>query len=100
MFAYTHTQCLPCNCTPQVFLNYRRQSTEGWNVHNVLLDFGGGLLSLVQVGGVASGAEAMGGRWELCGSGQQHGTVSTPPAGSKPHLNPNPNPTIRLLCSC
>ena len=41
---------LPCCHTLQVFLNYRRQSTEGWNVHNVLLDFGGGLLSLVQVG--------------------------------------------------
>ncbi|EFN52603.1 hypothetical protein CHLNCDRAFT_36764 [Chlorella variabilis] len=34
---------------PQVWLNYRRQSTVGWNIHNVLLDFGGGLLSLVQL---------------------------------------------------
>jgi cystinosin len=32
-----------------VWLNYRRQSTEGWNMHNVLLDFGGGALSLVQL---------------------------------------------------
>ncbi|PSC71717.1 Lysosomal Cystine Transporter (LCT) Family [Micractinium conductrix] len=33
---------------PQVVLNCRRQSTAGWNFYNVLLDFGGGLLSLVQ----------------------------------------------------
>jgi hypothetical protein len=60
---------LPCCHTLQVFLNYRRQSTEGWNVHNVLLDFGGGLLSLVQVGGWAGGWVA-----EQCGyvrAGQQ-----------------------------
>jgi len=34
---------------PQVILNYQRKSTIGWNVHNVLLDFAGGLLSLVQL---------------------------------------------------
>ncbi|KAL4420545.1 hypothetical protein ABPG75_010201 [Micractinium tetrahymenae] len=33
---------------PQVHLNYKRQSTEGWNIHNILLDFGGGMLSLAQ----------------------------------------------------
>jgi len=33
---------------PQVVLNCQRQSTEGWNVWNVLLDFEGGVLSLVQ----------------------------------------------------
>jgi cystinosin len=34
---------------PQVILNYERKSTIGWNVYNVLLDFAGGLLSLVQL---------------------------------------------------
>lgn len=29
-------------------LNYRRKSTEGWNIHNIVLDFSGGMLSLAQ----------------------------------------------------
>jgi cystinosin len=33
---------------PQVVLNCQRQSTKGWNVWNVLLDFEGGSLSLIQ----------------------------------------------------
>ncbi|KAL4436346.1 hypothetical protein ABPG77_009908 [Micractinium sp. CCAP 211/92] len=33
---------------PQVHLNYSRKSTEGWNIHNIMLDFGGGMLSLAQ----------------------------------------------------
>jgi cystinosin len=38
-----------CKYTPQVFLNCKRRSTEGWNVWNVLLDFTGGTLSLLQL---------------------------------------------------
>ncbi len=34
---------------PQVLLNYRRKSTMGWNVWNVLLDITGGILSLLQL---------------------------------------------------
>lgn len=34
---------------PQVWLNYRRQSTEGWSISNVLLDFLGGALSIAQL---------------------------------------------------
>jgi len=34
---------------PQVVLNCRRRSTEGWNIANVLLDLEGGALSLVQL---------------------------------------------------
>lgn len=30
-------------------MNYRRQSTEGWSIGNVLLDFTGGLLSMLQM---------------------------------------------------
>ena len=33
---------------PQVFINIRRKSTAGWSIHNVMLDFTGGLLSVAQ----------------------------------------------------
>ena len=33
---------------PQVISNYRRKSTIGWNIHNMLLDFTGGLFSFGQ----------------------------------------------------
>ena len=33
---------------PQLYLNYQRQSTIGWNIWNVLLDFTGGFLSVTQ----------------------------------------------------
>jgi len=33
---------------PQAFLNWRRQSTVGWSIENILLDFTGGSLSLAQ----------------------------------------------------
>eukprot|EP01059_Diplonema_ambulator_P029291 TRINITY_DN48616_c0_g1_i1.p1 TRINITY_DN48616_c0_g1~~TRINITY_DN48616_c0_g1_i1.p1 ORF type:complete len:361 (+),score=78.28 TRINITY_DN48616_c0_g1_i1:52-1083(+) len=35
--------------TPQVYLNYKRKSTSGWNIYNILLDFTGGLLSTTQL---------------------------------------------------
>eukprot|EP01119_Soliformovum_irregulare_P022585 TRINITY_DN7766_c0_g1_i2.p1 TRINITY_DN7766_c0_g1~~TRINITY_DN7766_c0_g1_i2.p1 ORF type:complete len:214 (+),score=28.46 TRINITY_DN7766_c0_g1_i2:52-693(+) len=34
---------------PQVYLNFKRKSTVGWNIWNVLLDFTGGLLSVGQL---------------------------------------------------
>jgi cystinosin len=34
---------------PQALRNYRRQSTSGWNVWNVLLDFSGGAFSMLQL---------------------------------------------------
>lgn len=34
---------------PQALLNYRRKSTEGWSIGNVLLDLSGGVLSLAQL---------------------------------------------------
>eukprot|EP00540_Astrosyne_radiata_P017851 CAMPEP_0116860798 /NCGR_PEP_ID=MMETSP0418-20121206/22631_1 /TAXON_ID=1158023 /ORGANISM="Astrosyne radiata, Strain 13vi08-1A" /LENGTH=354 /DNA_ID=CAMNT_0004495277 /DNA_START=248 /DNA_END=1316 /DNA_ORIENTATION=- len=34
---------------PQVLLNYRRKSTSGWSIWNILLDFSGGLLSNFQL---------------------------------------------------
>lgn len=33
----------------QAYMNYRRQSTEGWSIGNVLLDFTGGVLSILQM---------------------------------------------------
>jgi len=34
---------------PQVWMNYQRKSTDGWSISNVLLDFSGGLLSVMQL---------------------------------------------------
>ncbi|KAF9981547.1 hypothetical protein BGZ65_003816 [Modicella reniformis] len=34
---------------PQVYLNYSTQSTVGWSIHNILLDFTGGTLSVAQL---------------------------------------------------
>lgn len=34
---------------PQVFANFKRQSTIGWSITQQLLDFSGGILSLLQL---------------------------------------------------
>ena len=34
---------------PQAILNYRRRSTVGWSIENILLDFTGGTLSMLQM---------------------------------------------------
>ncbi|KAF2074737.1 hypothetical protein CYY_003969 [Polysphondylium violaceum] len=34
---------------PQAFMNFKRKSTVGWSIGNVLLDFTGGVLSLLQM---------------------------------------------------
>ncbi|XP_062509408.1 cystinosin-like [Corticium candelabrum] len=34
---------------PQAFMNYRRKSTEGWSIGNILLDFTGGVFSVLQM---------------------------------------------------
>ncbi|KAJ1977205.1 hypothetical protein H4R34_003674 [Dimargaris verticillata] len=34
---------------PQVYINYKAQSTVGWSIHNILLDFTGGTLSMMQL---------------------------------------------------
>ncbi|XP_063147161.1 cystinosin [Candoia aspera] len=34
---------------PQAYMNFRRKSTEGWSIGNVLLDFTGGAFSLMQM---------------------------------------------------
>ncbi|KAJ6258807.1 hypothetical protein Dda_6861 [Drechslerella dactyloides] len=45
---------------PQIYTNYKNKSTQGFSIHQILLDFGGGLLSLVQLGIDA----ALEGSWE------------------------------------
>lgn len=35
---------------PQLMYNTRNRSTKGWDISQILLDFSGGLLSLVQLG--------------------------------------------------
>lgn len=34
---------------PQAWANYRRQSTRGWSIDQILLDFVGGVLSIAQL---------------------------------------------------
>ncbi|KAI8986974.1 PQ loop repeat-domain-containing protein [Pilobolus umbonatus] len=34
---------------PQAYLNFRRKSTVGWSIQNILLDFTGGVLSIIQL---------------------------------------------------
>lgn len=34
---------------PQAVYNYRRKSTSGWSIGNILLDFTGGMLSMLQM---------------------------------------------------
>lgn len=34
---------------PQAVMNYRRKSTVGWSIGNILLDFTGGMLSMLQM---------------------------------------------------
>ncbi len=34
---------------PQVWINYKRQSTDGWSIEQILLDMSGGILSIVQL---------------------------------------------------
>lgn len=50
---------------PQALKNFSRKSTEGWSIANVLLDFTGGLLSLIQI--FVDGANS--GNWNVFGKG-------------------------------
>ncbi|KAJ2787354.1 hypothetical protein GGI15_000779 [Coemansia interrupta] len=71
--AYTLVYCLSfvklaCSLVkyvPQVWLNYRRQSTSGWSIHNIILDFAGGTLSFAQL---LLDAVRMGGAGEVAGN--------------------------------
>ena len=34
---------------PQAYFNYKRKSTQGWSIGQILFDFAGGILSLAQL---------------------------------------------------
>ncbi|XP_068599219.1 cystinosin isoform X2 [Brachionichthys hirsutus] len=48
-FSYIKLAVTLIKYVPQAYMNYRRQSTEGWSIGNVLLDFTGGSLSILQM---------------------------------------------------
>lgn len=48
-FSYVKLAVTLIKYIPQAWMNYRRQSTVGWSIGNVLLDFTGGILSIAQM---------------------------------------------------
>jgi hypothetical protein len=46
---YIKLVCTVVKYCPQVLLNYKLQSTVGWSITQILLDFAGGILSLLQL---------------------------------------------------
>ncbi|XP_013403521.1 cystinosin [Lingula anatina] len=48
-FSYIKLAITLIKYVPQAYMNFRRKSTEGWSIGNVLLDFTGGTLSLLQM---------------------------------------------------
>ncbi|XP_028258912.1 cystinosin [Parambassis ranga] len=48
-FSYIKLAVTLIKYVPQAYMNYRRQSTVGWSIGNVLLDFTGGILSILQM---------------------------------------------------
>ncbi|KAI6184376.1 Cystinosin [Aphelenchoides bicaudatus] len=49
MLSYVKMAVTLSKYTPQVLLNYRRKSTVGWSIGNILLDFTGGSMEIVQM---------------------------------------------------
>ncbi|KAJ5911883.1 uncharacterized protein N7473_001186 [Penicillium subrubescens] len=48
-FSYDKLVITTVKYVPQAWLNYRRQSTVGWNIWTIILDLIGGILSLLQL---------------------------------------------------
>jgi cystinosin len=48
-FSYVKLAITMIKYVPQAWMNYRRKSTDGWSIGNILLDFTGGLLSVLQM---------------------------------------------------
>ena len=48
-FSYVKLAITIIKCCPQAWMNYKRKSTEGWSIGNILMDFTGGLFSLIQM---------------------------------------------------
>ena len=47
MMGYAKAAITFVKYVPQVYLNWKRQSCEGWSIENVCLDFAGGSLSFL-----------------------------------------------------
>ncbi|KAJ0032670.1 hypothetical protein NQD34_002751 [Periophthalmus magnuspinnatus] len=48
-FSYIKLAVTLVKYMPQAYMNYQRKSTVGWSIGNVLLDFTGGVLSILQM---------------------------------------------------
>lgn len=48
-FSYVKLAITIIKYCPQAYMNHKRKSTEGWSIGNILLDFTGGVLSLIQM---------------------------------------------------
>lgn len=48
-FSYIKLAVTLVKYVPQAYMNFRRKSTDGWSIGNVLLDFTGGSLSILQM---------------------------------------------------
>jgi LCT (Lysosomal Cystine Transporter) family transporter len=48
-FSYVKLAITIIKYCPQAWMNYKRKSTEGWSIGNILLDLTGGLLSFLQM---------------------------------------------------
>lgn len=48
-FSYIKLGVTLVKYVPQAYMNFKRRSTVGWSIGNVLLDFTGGVLSIVQM---------------------------------------------------
>ncbi|XP_023213864.1 cystinosin-like [Centruroides sculpturatus] len=48
-FSYLKLGVTVSKYIPQAYFNYKRKSTEGWSIGNILLDFTGGVLSILQM---------------------------------------------------
>ncbi|KAJ2817425.1 hypothetical protein IWW50_006175, partial [Coemansia erecta] len=49
LLSFIKLGCSMIKYIPQVWLNYQRKSTVGWSIHNIILDFTGGILSFAQL---------------------------------------------------
>lgn len=49
LFSYVKLGVTLIKYVPQAWMNFKRKSTEGWSIGNVLLDFTGGSLSILQM---------------------------------------------------
>lgn len=49
MLGYLNTISALLKHPPQIYYNFLRKSTKGWNINSRILDFGGGFFSFLQL---------------------------------------------------